>query len=376
MNFSMQFKRFYSYFLPLFLFISIFVQCVGEKKTTILRPDSKDDLHESQSNIFTIKAVGDVIPGTNYPDNRLIDDPSKLFENVAEDLKGADLLFGNYEATLTDYPKSGKNTDRPNTFAFRLPPNYGQVLRDAGFNILSVVNNHSYDFTEQGFVDTMKNINESGMLAVGGKNSIQYTSVKGIKIAFIGFGYQSYHNSINDFTSAEKLVTEANENADIVILSIHAGGEGGGYLHVRNEVEIFLGENRGNLVSFSHKMIDLGADLVLGHGPHVPRAMELYKDKFIAYSMGNFLGYRTLRSQGVAGYSMILSLALDSKGRFLQGSIIPVEMKPPGIPHIDSENKTVDLVRKLIQDDFPLGNLEIDNRGNIYRTSNVSWNYN
>ncbi|NCN09300.1 MAG: CapA family protein [Leptospira sp.] len=376
MNFSLNLWLKSSHCLLLFFVFSFLLQCVGEKKSTILRPDAKDSSQQFDSNILTIKAVGDVIPGTNFPDNRLINDTSKLFENVSTDLKGADILFGNYEATLTDYPKSSKNTNRPNTFAFRLPPEYGQVLKDAGFDILSVVNNHSYDFTEQGFVDTMKNINESGMIAVGGKNQVQYTTVKGIKIAFIGFGYQTYHNSINDFASAELLVKEADANADLVVLSIHAGGEGAGFLHVRNEVEIFLGENRGNLVSFTHKMIDFGADLVLGHGPHVPRAMELYKDRLIAYSMGNFLGYRTLRANGVTGMSMILSLALDRKGRFLQGSIIPVEMKVPGIPYLDPSYKSVELIRKLTKEDFPSGELEIDERGSIYRSSRLSWNVN
>lgn len=357
----------------IFFLIPFFFSCVGDKQSKIIRPDKKEIHDSSDPNIISFKAVGDTILGTNFPENRLIDNTDKLFANVLDLLQGSDLLFANYEATLTEYPKSSKDPNRPNTYAFRAPPEYAEILKKTGFDVLSVVNNHSFDFTETGFIDTMNHINNAGMLAVGGKNQIQYTIVKGIKISFIGFGYQRYHNSINDFASAERLVKEAVGLSDIVVVSIHAGAEGPGAIHVKDEVETFLGENRGNIVQFSHKMIDLGVDLVLGHGPHVPRAMELYKDRLVAYSMGNFLGYRTLSAQGLGGYSMILQVSVDNQGRFLQGNIIPILMKAPGIPYPDPDYKTIGLVRKLIQEDFPFTSLELDEMGNFYRSASVSW---
>ncbi|MGL5062061.1 MAG: CapA family protein, partial [Microcoleus sp.] len=122
----------------------------------------------------SIKAVGDIIPGTNFPYNKLPDNKENLFKDVKPQLKGADILFGNFESTMTDYPYSAKGVGGGRLFAFRTPPSYAKILKDAGFNILSVANNHSYDFHEQGFNDTIKNIDSNGMKAVGKRNQIVY----------------------------------------------------------------------------------------------------------------------------------------------------------------------------------------------------------
>ncbi|TGN17589.1 CapA family protein [Leptospira idonii] len=364
-------------FVFLILIVSLVLNCVGEKNKTILKKQQTDSHLTSIANedqVLTIKAVGDTIPGSNYPESHLIDDEAKLFSPMQEHLSGADILFGNFESTLTDYPKSGKDIKRPNTYAFRTPPHYAKLMKDVGFNVLSVVNNHSMDFTEQGFNDTIKNINDAGMLAVGGKGLIQYTTVKNLKIAFIGFSYQRYHNSITNFEASEALVNEAVQNADLVVLSIHAGAEANA-IHTPDQEEIFLGENRGNMVKFSHRMIDLGADLVLGHGPHVPRGMEIYKDRLIAYSLGNFLGYRTLSVKGDNGLSLVLQVALDKQGNFLKGNIIPVIMEVPGIPYPDPQLRSVKLIQSLTRSDFPGSPIEIDEKGNIRRSvGTISWN--
>jgi hypothetical protein len=157
--------------IPIIFFLIPFIfSCVGDKQSKIIRPDKKEIHDSSDPNIISFKAVGDTILGTNFPENRLIDNTDKLFANVLDLLQGSDLLFANYEATLTEYPKSSKDPNRPNTYAFRAPPEYAEILKKTGFDVLSVVNNHSFDFTETGFIDTMNHINNAGMLAVGGKN--------------------------------------------------------------------------------------------------------------------------------------------------------------------------------------------------------------
>lgn len=112
-------------------------------------------------------------------------------------------------------------------------------------------------------------------------------------------------------------------------------------------------------------MIDAGADLVLGHGPHVPRAMEMYKGKLIAYSLGNFLGYRALSSVAQAGYSMILEVKMTPKGSIEKAKIIPVRMDRQGIPYIDQNFKNVQLVRYLNKSDFPNSPIKINNKGEL-----------
>ncbi|WKT82685.1 MULTISPECIES: CapA family protein [unclassified Thermosynechococcus] len=319
-----------------------------------------------------IKAVGDIVLGTNFPSNRLPADPQKLFAQVKPYLQGADLLFGNYESTLTDHPHPFKNTSSGRSFAFRSPPSYAQVLRQAGFNVLNIANNHSYDFNEQGFRDTIRHINAAGMTAIGDLNQITYLEANGLKTAFIGFATYYGQNRIQDLKAGAALVQKAKQNADIVVVSFHGGAEGSDQIHTRDRTEYFYGEDRGNVVQFARTMIDNGADLILGHGPHVPRALELYKGRLIAYSLGNFVGYQTLSSHGTLGKSLILDVELDGSGRFLQGKVIPVRLNAKGIPHIDQNFASVQLIRRLTQADFPNTPLQIERLGEIVSTDSQS----
>ncbi|MEG4217400.1 CapA family protein [Microcoleus sp. Pol14C6] len=314
----------------------------------------------------SIKAVGDMIPGTNYPYNKLPPKKELLLESVKPYLKGADILFGNFESTMTNYPYSSKAGGGRMLFAFRTPPSYAKIFKDVGFDILNVANNHSYDFNEQGFKDTIKNIDSNGMKAVGKRDQIVYQNVKGVNFAFIGFSnYGEVHNSLLELNAGAEVVKKAKEKADIVVISVHAGAEGTGAQNVRNKNELFYGENRGNMVLFSRTMIDAGADLILGHGPHVMRALELYKGKLIAYSLGNFMGYRTLSTAGTLGKSLILDVKMTPQGDFVSGKIIPVELNRQGIPSIDDDFRSVGLIRSLTKSDFPNTDLKIDDKGII-----------
>lgn len=315
-----------------------------------------------------IKSVGDMVPGTNFPSNRLPQDPYSLFEAIKPYLQGADILLGNYESTITDHPHPFKDVSRGMTFAFRSPPSYAKVFREVGFDILNIANNHSYDFNEQGFQDTMRHIREAGMEVVGDEKQIVYMEANGVKTAFIGFATYEGQNRVQDLKGGAALVQEAKKNADVVVVTFHAGAEGSDAIHTRNQTEIFYGEDRGNVVQFSRVMIDHGADLVIGHGPHVPRALELYKGRLIAYSLGNFIGYKTLGTAGVLGQSLILDVELDGSGRFIDGKIIPVRLDNQGIPRLDNDFASVQLIRRLTQTDFPATPLEIDRLGQIIST--------
>jgi hypothetical protein len=314
-----------------------------------------------------IKAVGDIVPGTNYPQNRLHPQKKILFQSVKPILKGADFLFGNFESTLTNYPYSPKGTGGGLIIAFRTPPSYTQLLKEAGFDVMSVANNHSFDFSVQGFKDTSQNLEKAGIKALGKKGQILIGKRKGLSIAWIGFSYFDEHNSLKNLKEAKALVRKASQKADMVVISVHAGAEGTGAMRVRNQTEFFFGENRGNLVQFSHTMIDNGADLILGHSPHVPRALELYKGKLIAYSLGNFMGYQTLSTQAQLAYSLVLEVELNHQGDFVSGKIIPVHLNPEGIPYPDRQGRSIRLIRQLTKSDFPKTRLTIDNKGRILR---------
>ncbi|NJR38102.1 MAG: CapA family protein [Leptolyngbyaceae cyanobacterium CSU_1_4] len=316
--------------------------------------------------IISIKAVGDIVPGTNFPSDRLPEgDGQYLFADVKRFLGGADILFGNFESTLTDYPYVAKDISQGMTFAFRSPPAFANVLKHTGFNVLSVANNHSFDFSDQGFADTVTNIEQAGIKAIGQKGKISYVETKGVTIAFIGFSYLPDHNFMGDLEAAKALVDQAKQQAKIIVISVHQGAEGSDAIHTYNQSESFFGEDRGNSVEFARTMIDQGASLVLGHGPHVLRSLELYKSRLIAYSLGNFVGYRTLSSDGVLGNSMILQVKMNREGKFVFGKIIPVTLDTNGIPYIDNKFTSVSMVRNLVESDFSVTPILIEENGEI-----------
>lgn len=304
------------------------------------------------------------MPGTNFPQRLLPPgDGSVLFAEVAEQLRGADLLLGNFESTLTDYPKTYKNTKRSLVFAFRTPPAFSRVLREAGFDVLSVANNHSYDFTLQGYRDTVKNIRQAGILAVGERGQLTVFRRGKVVIPVLGFSYMSLHNSIRD-NEGLALIAQAAKLGPVIV-TIHGGAEGGKALHTPNRDEIFYGENRGNLVSFAHRAIDAGADLIIGHGPHVPRALELYRGRLIAYSLGNFVGYRMFSIRGAKGLSLVLEVDMSGSGAFCGGRIVPLRLAAPGIPRPDPKAATVALMRRLTRADFPKTGPRITKAGRV-----------
>jgi poly-gamma-glutamate capsule biosynthesis protein CapA/YwtB (metallophosphatase superfamily) len=331
------------------------------------KPDTKPEIQpDIQGKTITIQAVGDVIPGTNYPDYRLPSDKNQLIpKSVRAYLQRADILLGNFESTLTKYRGTTKDINREKVFAFRSPPSYAKLFADVGFDVFHIANNHAFDFGEVGFQDTVKNLNAVNIKTLGHKNQILYLRVNDVPIAMIGFAPYEFYNSIQDIETAIALVSEARKNANIVIISMHAGAEGTKALRVKNKTEYFSGENRGNSILFARSVIDAGADIVLGHGPHVPRAMEIYKGKLIAYSLGNFLGYRTLSTRAEAGYSMILEVKMNSEGQLVSSKIIPVHLSRNGIPFIDQRFRTVGLLRNLINSDFPDKPIKINSQGEI-----------
>jgi poly-gamma-glutamate capsule biosynthesis protein CapA/YwtB (metallophosphatase superfamily) len=139
---------------------------------------------------------------------------------------------------------------------------------------------------------------------------------------------------------------------DLLILSIHAGKEGETALQTKNEFEYFLKEPRGNLVQFAHEAVERGADLILGHGPHVPRAMEIYQDRLIAYSLGNFCTFEGMSLGRKKGYAPLFWIELSENGEFVRGKIYSFIQVPPGGPKMDEQERAYALIKKLSQEDF------------------------
>jgi hypothetical protein len=174
---------------------------------------------------------------------------------------------------------------------------------------------------------------------------------QGISVALIGFAPYQWAQNLLDLPAARRLIRSAQRRADLVVVTMHAGAEGGDHSHVAAGTETYLGENRGDVRRFAHAAVDAGADLVLGHGPHVLRGLEWYRQRLIAYSLGNFSSWGTLSTTGVLGTTAILRTELDFDGRFAAGRVIPMTLNG-GRPVFDRAAHAITLARKLSRSDF------------------------
>jgi poly-gamma-glutamate capsule biosynthesis protein CapA/YwtB (metallophosphatase superfamily) len=269
-------------------------------------------------------------------------------------LSQADITFGNLEGVLLEGGEAAKKCKNTSScYVFRSPPHYAQYLKTAGFDVLSLANNHARDFGEEGRTASMQALDAVKLRHTGRIGDIAQWNVKGSVVTWIAYAPFGGSYDLLDITLAEKQIKELVKTSDLVFVSIHAGAEGREVSHVPFKNEMFYGEDRGDVVKFSHAVIDAGADLVIGHGPHVPRAMELYKNRLIAYSLGNFLTYQGIRITGENGVAPILMLTLSSDGKFKQGQIISARQYRPQGTVLDPTHQAARIIQELTQNDFP-----------------------
>ena len=316
---------------------------------------------------LTIAAVGDVMLGTDYPENTLPDDDGVSFlDNVAPILSGPDVAFGNLEGVLEDGGTPVKQCKNPKVcFLFRTPARYAHYLRIAGFDAMSLANNHARDFGEDGRSASMAALDEVGIHHSGREGTSASWVANGRRIALVAFTPNVGSNLLNEPEQARQLVADLAAKNDIVIVSFHGGAEGNGAEVLPFAREVFAGEDRGDVVAFGHAMVDAGADLVLGSGPHVLRAMELYKDRLIAYSLGNFATYYGISVEGNRGIAGVLLATLADDGRFVSGRFeSTIQIRPAG-PSIDPDKSALKLLQSLTIASFPDGPLAIADDGTL-----------
>ncbi len=303
-----------------------------------------------------LRAVGDLMISTDFPSGAENPDIATTFVDVAAWLKDADLTFGNLEGPVCDGGKTTKCKPghKPGScYAFRTPSRHAPLYKDAGFDVMSTANNHAGDFGPACRLQTESTLDRLGIAHTGRPGDIATLTANGLKIAVVGFHTSRNSHYVNDHEQAALLVRALATEHDIVIVSFHGGAEGSKALHVPHGGERFYGENRGDLRAFTHTVVDAGADLVLGHGPHVLRGMEVYKGRLIAYSLGNFATYGRFNLSGNLGVGAVLEATLDKEGRFAGGKLLPTRQEGEGVPVRDEAGTAVDLVRSLSAEDFP-----------------------
>ena len=224
----------------------------------------------------TITAVGDCTLGDDVnfnPSNSFSTVYSMygytwFFQNVKSILEADDITFANFEGVLTT-----SDAREIKEYAFKGDPQYTSILKDGSIETVTLANNHSSDYGAQSLEDTKQYLTEAGIdYCIG--DEIIYRDVKGVRAALIGI--YVLDSGIEKKSQVERTVTAAKQNgADLIVVGFHWGSEKSNY---PDEVQ----------QSLAHTAIDCGADLVVGHHPHVLQGIEQYQGKYIVYSLGNF----------------------------------------------------------------------------------------
>lgn len=224
------------------------------------------------------------------------------FLNIANTLQQADLVFGNLESQISD-----KGTRVGSIYSFRADPQSIETLLYAGFDVLSITNNHSFDYGKEALEDSIARLESAGIQVAP-----VTTEVQGVTISFLAY---KQWGTPEEF---EKQIQAAKAQADLVVVSLHAGEE---YAKEPNDFQ----------QTFAKEAIDAGADLVIGHHPHVLQPLEQYKDGWIIYSLGNFLFDQTFSEETMQ--AAILKVVVKDK-KIKEVSLLPTRITPTFQVHL------------------------------------------
>ncbi len=329
---------------------------------------------------FRLIAVGDVMPGTEFPDAGYLDPrlsndagpEAVIGTDLVEILRSGDVVFGNMEGVLwdEDVPPTKSCRDPALCYVFRSPERYAGLLAQSGFTVMALANNHSGDWGAEGRAATMAALARNEIAYAGLDDADARTATltldSGVRIGVAAFAPNRGTLNLNDLDAALRVVRSLADEHDVVLVSFHGGAEGAKYTSLPKERETFHGENRGDVYAFAHAVVDAGADVVIGHGPHVPRAVEVYEDRFIAYSLGNFWTYGRFNLSGVNGLAPIVDLVLAADGHLRSARIHSARQEGRGGPKPDPTGGALALIAELTAADLGEAGLVFDPDGTVH----------
>lgn len=341
---------------PLISRWAVTVSFDGEAEENALVNEWLNGLSQEKQNpeIIWIAATGDIMPGRGI-DTILLNEENgieRIFQDTLPFLRSVDFLLGNLETTVTD---RGAPLDK--SYTFRVTPRVLQPLKSAGFDYFSLTNNHCWDYGEQGFVDTLRHLQETNLYTSGagrnrGEASVPLSlSLSGQPLSLLSFG--AYPPEMNGFDGKTEAAA-GEEKPGILwadertpeLLSTHFSAGSFDIIMVHGGKEWHSGPMPYQKKLY-REFIDHGADLVLGSHPHVLQKLESYKGKLIAYSLGNFL-FPGMEETLYGEESIILRVGLvENAVRYVEA--IPVHIDGRTI-HIDRSgtilNRFTDLHRR------------------------------
>lgn len=313
---------------------------------------------EAKGATLSIAAAGDTMMGSDLRKGASGLAPGSgedLFVDVAPLFGAADIAFLNLEGPLADgLPSTKCGPKSTSCYAFRTPTRYKAALVAAQIDVASLANNHAMDLGVPGQDATMAALDSVGIAHAGRYGDTAIVERNGLKVAFLAAHSGSCCLNVNRPDEIAAAVRAADAEADLVVLSFHGGAEGSKARHVPGRVEVAWGEKRGDVRAMARAAVDAGADLVIGHGPHVLRGMERYKGRLVIYSLGNFMGFRQFGTKGgLGGTSAIVHAELAANGVLVAGTVHALALDGESRPHPDPNGAAHRQLNELSKADFP-----------------------
>ncbi|MFA5270348.1 MAG: CapA family protein [Patescibacteria group bacterium] len=293
--------------------------------------------------VISMLAVGDINLGRQTGQKILAGDANYAFEYLSEALQKPDITFGNLESQLADL--NGETQSPTNEYRFAGPPAGADGLKSAGFDIVSIANNHMWDYGKDRLFETIDNLERVGVPYVGASKDpakvYQPTilDIRQQKVAFFAAtdilnGYEkSGATEYVAWADPDKLipaVEAAQETADWIIVSMHWGTE-------------YSSTPKASQIELAHKLIDAGAYMVIGSHPHVPQGVEEYNGGVILYSLGNFAFWQPMTYW--TQHSFMADIQLRPSGRV---DYTPIPINSGWQPRLSSDTATEEKILKYI----------------------------
>jgi poly-gamma-glutamate synthesis protein (capsule biosynthesis protein) len=300
----------------------------------------------TRSATTTLIAFGDIMLSRNVAGKMRLYGNDYPFLKMMTALSSADIAFANLENPITAGPIVPTGS-----FTFHADPGSEIALKQSGIDIVSLANNHSPNYGEKGLLDTITYLDQQSVLHAGAGKDLSAAlepaviERNGVKFAFVAFNDTdvvppSYGAGVNhagtaliDFDHLHQAMVKAKSLADVVIVSMHAGTE-------------YTPEANKRQIAFAHAAIDEGADVVIGHHPHVVQNIEKYKDKYIFYSLGNFIFDQMFSDETRNGLGIRLSF-VDKK--VVKVELLPVLIEDYAQPHSISPREATSTMQRLQQ---------------------------
>ena len=288
-------------------------------------------------------------------------------------VRDADVVLLNIESAIGDGPPAFEKCaeDATGCYALRMPARAAPAIRrlhPEAVIVGNLANNHARDAGSEGLDESVRHLRRAGVVVTGiDTMATVVTGPGGDTVAFLGFATSGGALDVRNLEEVRRHVARAAALHRRLIVTMHMGAEGAGALRTRDTVETYYDASRGNPVAFARTATEAGAHLVIGHGPHVMRAVEWRGDALVFYSLGNLLTYGPFSHREPMRRGAVACATVDGKGRITDAVLRPTSQRPPGLLSSDRARRALTIADSLSRLDFPLTGARIARDGTIRR---------